>query len=108
MAWYVYVAMFFAGAFAANAIPHLVQGICGNKFQTPFASLSGVGESSAMVNVIWGAVNVAISGALLHYFLPHEFPPPPLLCVTGGLGALIAAVFTSWHFSKVRNAAPHP
>ena len=108
MPWYVYVATFVAGAFAANAIPHTVQGICGNKFQTPFASPPGIGESSALVNVVWGAVNVAISGVLLHYFLPREFPPPPLLCAAGGLGALVAAVFTSWHFSKVRNAAPHP
>jgi hypothetical protein len=53
MAWYVYVAWFFAGAFLANAIPHTVQGICGNRFQTPFGSPRGVGESSAVVNVIW-------------------------------------------------------
>jgi hypothetical protein len=34
MIWYVYVAWFFAGAFLANAIPHIVQGICGNRFQS--------------------------------------------------------------------------
>src|SRR5258706_1682946 len=44
MAWYVYVAWLFAGAFLANAIPHTVQGICGNRFQTPFASPRGVGD----------------------------------------------------------------
>lgn len=108
MAWSVYLATFFAGAFAANAIPHLVQGMCGNRFQTPFAAPPGVGESSAPVNVIWGAVNVAISGVLLHFFLPSAFPPPVSLCITGGLGALAVAIFSSLHFSKVRNAAPHP
>jgi hypothetical protein len=41
-----------AGAFLANGVPHFVQGICGNKFQTPFARPRGVGESSALVNVI--------------------------------------------------------
>jgi hypothetical protein len=46
----------------ANAIPHTVQGICGNRFRTPFASPSGVGESSAIVNVIWGLANFAIGG----------------------------------------------
>ena len=54
MPWYDYVAHFFAGAFLANGVPHFVQGICGNKFQTPFASPRGVGKSSAIVNVIWG------------------------------------------------------
>jgi hypothetical protein len=60
MAWYVYVAWLFAGAFLANAIPHTVRGICGNRFQTPFASPPGVGESSAIVNVIWGFANFAV------------------------------------------------
>jgi hypothetical protein len=41
MAWYFYVAWLFAGAFLANAIPHTVQGICGNRFQAPFASPPG-------------------------------------------------------------------
>ncbi|MGB6963179.1 MAG: hypothetical protein WBD83_03265 [Xanthobacteraceae bacterium] len=54
MPWYEYVAYFFAGAFLANSIPHFVQGVCGNKFQSPFASPSGIGESSAIVNVVWG------------------------------------------------------
>jgi hypothetical protein len=53
--WYSYIAWFFAGAFLVNTIPHVVQGVSGNKFQTPFASPRGVGESSAQMNVIWGA-----------------------------------------------------
>ena len=65
MIWYVYVGWFFAGAFLTNAIPHIVQGICGNRFQTPFASPRGAGESSAVVNVLWGFCNLAIGGALL-------------------------------------------
>jgi hypothetical protein len=48
MAWYAYVAWFFAGAFLTNAIPHIVQGICGNKFQSPFATPPGIGESWSM------------------------------------------------------------
>jgi hypothetical protein len=30
MLWYVYLGWFLAGAFLTNAIPHIVQGICGN------------------------------------------------------------------------------
>ena len=62
MLWYDYVLHFIAGAVLANGVPHFVQGICGNKFQTPFARPRGVGESSALVNVIWGWVNFVIAG----------------------------------------------
>jgi hypothetical protein len=108
MPWYVYLAWFFAGAFLANSIPHIVQGICGNRFQTPFASPPGVGESSAIVNVIWGFVNLAVGGALLHIFFPGGLPPPWPLCIAALIGALAMALFLSGHFGKVRNTAPHP
>src|ERR1700720_1720054 len=68
----IWFGWFFAGAFLTNAIPHVVQGICGNRFQTPFASPRGVGESSAVVNVVWGFANLAIGGGLLHIFFPRE------------------------------------
>jgi hypothetical protein len=108
MAWYDYIAWLFAGAFLANAIPHTVQGICGNRFQTPFASPSGVGESSGVVNVIWGFVNLAIGGGLLRISLPTQLPPPWTLCVTAMIGALAMALWLANHFGKVRNAASHP
>jgi hypothetical protein len=107
MVWYVYIAWFFAGAFLTNAIPHIVHGSCGNRFQTPFASPPGVGESSAVVNVLWGFCNVAIGGALLYIFLP-QLPPPWPLCAVALIGGLIVALFLARHFGKVRNAAPHP
>ncbi len=102
-----YIAWFFAGAFLANSIPHIVQGICGNRFQTPFASPRGVGESSATVNVIWGFFNLAVGGTLLYGFLP-QLPPPWPLCVAALIGALAIALWLARHFGKVRNAAPHP
>ena len=108
MAWYVYLAALFAGMFGANGIPHTVQGICGNQFQTPFATPAGIGESSARVNVIWGFVNLGVAGVLVHHFFPPEFPPPLSLCVAAGIGALAIALWLSSHFSKVRGTAPHP
>ena len=107
MLWYVYVGWFFAGAFLTNAVPHIVQGISGNRFQTPFASPPGVGESSAIVNVLWGFLNLAIGGALLYIFLP-QLPPPWSLCAVALIGGLLLALFTAHHFGKVRKDAPHP
>jgi hypothetical protein len=59
--WYHDVAYFFGGAFLANTIPHLVNGISGSPFQSPFASPPGVGLSSSTVNVLWGMFNLAVA-----------------------------------------------
>lgn len=61
----IYIASFFAGIFLANAIPHFVQGISGNKFPTPFAKPPGRGLSSPTVNVIWALFNIMIGYFLL-------------------------------------------
>lgn len=65
MRWYHYVAYFFGGAFLANTLPHLGNGISGHAFQSPFASPPGVGLSSAMVNVLWGCSNLAVGYLLV-------------------------------------------
>jgi hypothetical protein len=64
MYWYHYVACFFAGSFAANVVPHLVHGISGDGFPTPFAKPPGRGLSSPTVNVVWALVNL-LFGAIL-------------------------------------------
>lgn len=58
----VLVARFLAGAFLCNAVPHLIQGLTGQQFQTPFA---GGGLSSPLVNVLWGTANLTAGGFLL-------------------------------------------
>ncbi len=62
--WYHYLAAFFAGMFLANAIPHLVNGISGDPFPTPFADPPGKGLSAPWVNVLWAFINI-----LIGYFL---------------------------------------
>ena len=49
-----YVAAFFAGAFLCNCIPHLDCGLRGAPFPTPFAKPRGIGDSSPLINVLWG------------------------------------------------------
>jgi hypothetical protein len=65
MRWYHYLAYFFGGAFLANSLPHLGNGISGHAFQSPFASPSGIGLSSATVNVLWGLFNLAVAYLLV-------------------------------------------
>jgi hypothetical protein len=64
MRWYHYLSYFFGGAFLANALPHLGNGISGHAFQSPLASPPGVGLSSSLVNVLWGFSNL-VTGYLL-------------------------------------------
>ena len=65
MRWYHDLAYFFGGAFLANSLPHLANGVSGHPFQSPFATPPGVGLSSAMVNVLWGLFNLAIGYLLV-------------------------------------------
>jgi hypothetical protein len=108
MVWPIYLGYFCIGVLLMNSVPHIVQGASGNRFQTPFARPRGIGESSAIVNVIWGLANVAAAGALLHALgLPQQSSPwGP--CVAAWLGALAIGLFLASHFAKVRSDAPRP
>ncbi len=64
MAWYNYLAAFFAGAFLANVVPHFTHGISGDSFPTPFAHPPGRGLSSPTVNVAWAWVNLVVGYVL--------------------------------------------
>ena len=65
MKWYHYVAVFFAGAFLANVVPHFIHGVSGVAFPTPFASPPGKGLSAPVVNVLWACLNLVVGYILL-------------------------------------------
>lgn len=65
MPWYFHVAHFLGGAFLANALPHLVAGITGQPFPTPFAAPPFKGLSSPPVNVAWALANLVVAYLLL-------------------------------------------
>lgn len=107
MAWLPRLAYFAGGLFLANAIPHLVSGMMGRAFQSPFAKPPGEGLSSATVNVLWGSANL-----LLAYFL---------ICRVGlfalrdgadaaalGAGMLLIALFSARHFGRFHGGNPPP
>jgi hypothetical protein len=65
MRWYHLLSYFFGGAFLMNAVPHLVSGVCGSPFQSPFATPPGEGLSSAVTNAEWGLLNLVIAYLLI-------------------------------------------
>ena len=98
MPWYHYLAVFFSGAFLANAVPHFVQGISGNKFPTPFAKPPGSGLSSAPVNVLWGMLNIVIGGFLFTVSAIDRGHPASLVLFC--IGAALMSVMMSVNFQK--------
>jgi len=100
MAWYAYPAYFFAGVFLANSVPHFMRGIAGERFQSPFASPPGVGESSPLVNVIWGLANFAVGYTLIFGVGDFTFGLTRDALMVG-IGTLIAAVALAAYFGRV-------
>ncbi|MDB5561428.1 MAG: hypothetical protein JWN11_846 [Hyphomicrobiales bacterium] len=99
MQWYVFLAYFFGGAFLANAVPHVVNGMSGRPFQTPFASPPGQGLSSSTVNVLWGWANLVIGYLLLGQV--GSFDPRNLLDMAlPVLGGLILALILARRFGR--------
>jgi hypothetical protein len=99
MLWLVFVALFFGGAFLANAVPHIVNGISGRAFQTPFAKPPGRGVSPSTINVIWGFINLFIAWLLLirmANFDIRNWAHVSMVLV----GALIMAMNCARHFGK--------
>jgi hypothetical protein len=65
MPWYFYVLEFVSGLLLTNGVPHFVQGVCGNLFQSPFGYPPGIGESSPLSNTLWGFANLGAGFVLL-------------------------------------------
>jgi len=59
--WTHYLACFFAGFWALNLLPHLLHGINGTAFPTPFASPPFRGLSSPLVNTVWALANLVLA-----------------------------------------------
>jgi hypothetical protein len=96
-----YVADFFAGALLCNCLPHLVCGLQGAPFPTPFAKPRGVGDSSPLINFLWGAFNL-LAGVLLLSWHPLAVGLSPAFAVFVA-GFLALGIQLSLHFGKVRS-----
>ena len=94
-----YTSYFFGGVFLANAIPHIVSGMMGRPFQSPFAKPSGEGLSSSTVNIVWGFFNAVVAYLLIFHvktFDSHSIPD----VIAVGMGAFLIALFSARHFGK--------
>ncbi len=98
MPWYFYLIYFFGGALLANAIPHLIAGLAGRAFPTPFASPPFKGLSSPSVNVAWALVNLVGAYLLLVRIRPLH------LSLSADVGSVIAGfaamLFQIWRFLR--------
>jgi hypothetical protein len=99
MRWYHNVSYFFAGAFLVNGIPHFVSGVTGHPFQSPFASPPGQGLSSAIVNVLWGSLNLAIGYLLVCRVGQFDMRRTRHILIAG-FGGLLMAVMLAHAFGR--------
>jgi hypothetical protein len=98
VSWYHYIACFFAGMFLANAVPHFVHGISGDRFPTPFARPPGKGLSSPTVNVIWTLVNLVVGYILFRIGKVPSGDHTALVIFFAGIAAI--SLMLSVRFSK--------
>jgi hypothetical protein len=99
MHWYQYLAYFLGGAFLANSMPHLVNGISGRPFQTPFAKPPGKGLSSSTVNVLWGFLNLAVAYVLIFFVGSFSAFNTPHVVVIGA-GMLVMSLISARTFGR--------
>ncbi|MBA2932735.1 hypothetical protein HZF05_01375 [Sphingomonas sp. CGMCC 1.13654] len=96
-----YLGLFFAGMFLCNALPHLLKGLQGEAFYTPWAKPRGTGKSPALENVLWGFANLLVATFLIDRIFLKNVPHG---MVALAAGFMLIAVACALIFSK-RNAA---
>ena len=102
--WYHYVAFFFGGVFLANTLPHLVNGVSGSPFQSPFATPPGEGLSSATVNVGWAFFNLVIGYLLVCRVGTFELRKTSHVLALGA-GLLAISLVGAHHFGRFHGGA---
>ena len=102
MHWLVPLCHGFGGAVLANAVPHLVSGMMGRPFQSPFAEPPGRGLSSPTVNVLWGFGNLVIGSLLVCRVGSFDLRSGADAGALGA-GALLMALLAARHFGRVQD-----
>jgi hypothetical protein len=92
---------FLVGMFAFNSLPHLISGIMGKTHMTPISR-----DSSAIVNVVWGYVNIAGALVLLKLTPNGIQPPPEFGVITILFGGFVMSLSAAWLFSNPNARMP--
>lgn len=104
MSWLVDLAYLLGGAFLSNAVPHLVSGVTGSVFQSPFAKPAGVGLSSATTNVLWGFANLVLAYLLLCQVGRFDLRSPQH-AIALGVGLLGMSLLSARLFGRLHSGA---
>lgn len=97
--WYHYVFAFIAGALFMNMLPHLINGVSGRPFPSPFADPPGIGLSSPVANIAWATINFAVAMAFVCFGkLSQRQRTIAPACFTG---ALAMAFYLAWYFGSL-------
>ncbi len=90
-----YLGLLIAGVLLCNSLPHLLAGLQGERFYTPWARPRGVGKSTALENVLWGSANLLMSAFLIDRIFPRNLPHGLLILAIGfvGMGIGLALIF---------------
>jgi len=99
MQWTHLASYFFGAAFLTNAVPHVVSGLMGRPFQSPFAKPPGQGLSSSTVNVLWGFFNLVVGYVLTLRVGAFDLRGTDQV-VAFGLGILLTGVLLARQFGK--------
>ena len=105
MPWYNVAAYFVGGMFLANSSPHLIAGVSGVRFYTPFATPPFRGLSSPVVNILWALFNLAVAYTLLVVVGRLELQDVSHVAVTAA-GFGLAALFVARSTTKLRASSP--
>ena len=90
------IGWFFSGVFVVNTLPHLIHGVSGEKFPSPFDKPRGKKLSSPTLNVIWAFINLSIF-LMIFYFNLSSFTA--IQGVIMLVGAFAMAIFLSRYFT---------
>lgn len=94
-----YFSVLVGGVFLMNAVPHIISGVLGRAFQSPFASPPGKGLSSSIVNILWGFSNLLLAWLLLIYLGRVDIARWPDAIVLF-VGMFVIALFSAYHFGQ--------
>ena len=89
------IGWFFSGVFLVNVIPHLIHGVSGDKFPSPFDKPYGHKLSSPTKNVVWAFINLSIF-AIIFYFNKSSYNV--IYAILMLIGAFLMAIYLSRYF----------